>query len=58
MTTTISRYLSRIGKRGGAAGRGKVKARTRAQAQAAARARWAKVKQLGAHNAHDQRDTV
>ena len=40
--TTIRQYLSRIGARGGAAGRGKVKARTRAQAQAASRVRWAK----------------
>ena len=42
MADTVKAYLSRIGARGGAAGRGKVKARTRAQAQAAAWVRWAK----------------
>lgn len=38
----VSSYLSRIGKRGGAAGRGAAKARTTEQARKAAHARWAK----------------
>ena len=38
----ISRYLSKIGKKGGLAGRGSAKARTSEQARAAVNERWKK----------------
>lgn len=38
----VKAYLSGIGKRGGASGRGKSKARTSDQARAAVQVRWAK----------------
>jgi len=44
MSDPVHDYLSAIGRKGGAAGRGPAKARPREQAQAAARARWGKRK--------------
>lgn len=41
MIDPIHDYLSEIGRRGGAAGRGSAKARTTEQARAAVLARWA-----------------
>lgn len=38
----VSQYLAKIGRKGGAAGRGSAKARTSEQARAAAQARWSK----------------
>lgn len=40
--STIKKYLSSIGKKGGEAGTGKAKARTTEQASAAAKKRWEK----------------
>lgn len=40
----VRAYLSQIGRKGGAAGRGASKARTSEQARAAARAKWTKWK--------------
>jgi len=45
MKDEIKKYLASIGRKGGAAGRGKAKARTSAQARAAVMARWNKVKE-------------
>ena len=41
----VREYLSAIGSKGGAAGRGPAKARTSAQAAAAVRVRWEKARQ-------------
>lgn len=41
----VSRYLSKIGKKGGMAGKGEAKARTSEQARDAVNARWAKRKE-------------
>lgn len=40
----VSRYLSKIGKKGGMAGTGKAKARSSEQARAAIQARWDKAR--------------
>lgn len=40
----VSRYLSKIGKKGGMAGKGKAKARSSEQARAAVQARWEKAR--------------
>jgi hypothetical protein len=44
MSNPVHDYLSAMGKKGGAAGRGTAKARSTEQARAAALARWAKTK--------------
>jgi hypothetical protein len=44
MKDEIRRYLAEIGRKGGAAGRGKVKARTSEQARAAITKRWERAK--------------
>lgn len=44
----VSRYLSKIGQKGGKAGRGTSKARSSEQARAAVNARWDKVRQAKA----------
>ena len=44
MADPIHDYLSEIGRKGGAAGRGSAKARTSEQARAAVLARWARTK--------------
>ena len=44
MSDQVHDYLTEIGRKGGAAGRGPSKARTSEQAKAAARARWGKRK--------------
>lgn len=44
MSDPIHDYLSEIGRKGGAAGRGSAKARTSDQARAAVQARWARTK--------------
>jgi hypothetical protein len=54
MSDPVYDYLSDIGRKGGAAGRGPAKARTSEQAQAAARARWGKRKARAKRSPNDQ----
>jgi len=55
MKNEVRQYLAEIGRKGGAAGRGKAKARTSEQARAAILARWARVKAEGKTQKHTQK---
>ena len=52
----VSRYLSKIGKKGGMAGKGKAKARSSDQARAAVNARWEKARQAKDSDAEAAQD--
>ena len=52
-SSPVSRYLSKIGKKGGMTGKGAAKARSSEQARAAVNARWEK-----ARKAKDESDST
>lgn len=56
MDDPIKDYLAKIGKKGGAAGRGSAKARSSKQARKAARARWGKAKKSKAKSSGGPND--
>lgn len=52
----VSRYLSKIGKKGGMAGKGQAKARSSEQARAAVQVRWEKDRKAKEGRAGDVKD--
>jgi hypothetical protein len=55
-SSPLSRYLSKIGKKGGMAGKGKAKARSSDQARAAVNARWEKARKAQESGADEAKD--